>query len=144
MKHKRIIVTSLLVIAFVAIVFFLVNKSISTRSLLDQPISPIPFELRRMDSADVNADLVDAIREKDLRFVGIYGVAIAVPGITEEGARFCVEHREWLKMIEGTSDAITSKEQGRLQLLAEKYASQYNTNLFEYLKKNNLLPQELK
>jgi hypothetical protein len=144
MKLRRIVVLPLLVIGLIAITFFIIDKSTSTGSLPDYPTSPIPGELRRMDTANAEADLASAIRKTDFRFIGLYGVGISVPGVNERCVYYCVEHRGWLKMIEGTSDAITSKEQERLQLLAEKYANQYNANLFEYLKENKLLPKELR
>lgn len=144
MKLRKTIISAFLVIGLIAIAFLIIDKNTGTRSLPDRPVSSLPHELTRMDSANADSDLVAAIKKKDFRFVGIYGYSIAIPGVDERIADYCVEHRGWLEMIEGTSDAITSKEQERLQLLAERYASQYNARLFEYMKTNGLLPKELR
>jgi hypothetical protein len=97
-------------------------------------------DLLRMDSANAQNDAYQAIKNKDFRFVGIYGYSVQIPGIEKE-YYWHIKDSVGLKMINGTSDAITSKEQGRLQNIAIGYAKEYNSLLFEYLMKNNLLPK---
>lgn len=144
MKLRKTLVYIFVPLYLALIGYLLVDYFTPRPTLPDRPVSPIPYALARMDSANAAIDLKESIKLKDLRFVGVYGVGITVPGVSEKCAYYCVKHKGWLKMIEGTSDMITSKKQMRLQGLADKYAAEYNSLLFDYLKRNRLLPSELR
>jgi hypothetical protein len=88
--------------------------------------------LREIEKADPVFDLKVALKRKDFRFVGIRGYTLEVPGIERKD----ILTRYGIKVIEGTSDAIVDKEDGRLQKLARDYAKRYNALLMEYLDNN--------
>jgi hypothetical protein len=62
----------------------------------------------------------DAIAESDLRFLGVAGYTITVPGID---GNTCIARRNMVRVIEGTSD--TPCEKG-IQDSATKFARTYN------------------
>jgi hypothetical protein len=91
---------------------------------------PLPTELRRIATADPLFDLREAIKRDDYRFIGIYGYTLFAPGINRNLPRGMV------KPIEGTTDAISSKEQETLQRKATAYATAYNLALVQFQKTN--------
>ena len=92
--------------------------------------TPLPSELRRVAVADPKIDLQNSIRSNDFRFIGILGYAVETPGITN----YVTVDR--IRVIEGTSDQIQSKEQEELQWKAKEYAKIYNGMLFNFLRTN--------
>ena len=90
--------------------------------------------LRRLEHADPAEDLKDAIKMNDLRFLGIAGYGVAVPG-AETAAH--LHEKYGVKIIEGTGDVIFGPEHGRLIGVAGSYARRYNGLLLKYLQSKN-------
>jgi len=84
---------------------------------------------RSLDRADVAAELRDAVRNKDLRFVAVNSLTLAVPGVARE--------RQWrpheVRLIEGTSDGRESAAHGEFCTAAARYAERYNKALLRLL-----------
>lgn len=81
---------------------------------------------RRADSLaalDPEAEARKAIVRGDLRFLGTCGFACEPTGIDPTVVEVS---QHGLRIIEGTSDAITSKEVARLNAVAADYATRYN------------------
>lgn len=95
--------------------------------------------LRRLENADPAADVTAAIGREDLRFLGIAGYTVTVPGVlsvtgqpsNKEDERLVARHG--VRVIEGTSD-----DQATLafQLAAIRYVERYNTLLLKHMKPN--------
>ena len=75
----------------------------------------------------------NCIKMGDLRFVGIRGYAVEVPGVGENK----LTQEQGVRIIEGTSDAITGEQAAKFQEKAKSYAEKYNRLLLDYLKKQN-------
>lgn len=91
-------------------------------------------KLRWLYSANPQRDLKEALSRGDRRFIGVYGFAPTVPGIGPENP-LC--KRYGVRYLEGTSDAITSEEDYKLNDLAEKYAEKYNLLLVQHLRRGH-------
>lgn len=93
--------------------------------------------LRRLESSDPAADVTAAIGRGDLRFLGIAGYTVTVPGVLsvtgqpsdKENERLAARHG--VRVIEGTSD---EKAVLAFQLAAIRYAERYNTLLLQHVK----------
>jgi hypothetical protein len=79
------------------------------------------------DNADVASEVREAIRRGDRRFVGVYEDGLTVPGVSGPIAPDSV------RVIEGTSDAMSGRSQWRFQRAALEYARRYNALLSEQL-----------
>jgi hypothetical protein len=97
-------------------------------------VDPRTKSLLWLEHADVNADFRHhVVQQHDTRFIGVYGYAATIPAVGEAlKPRLMQQHR--VRFIEGTSDAITSPEYGRLVDKAYDYAKRYNTLLLHYLR----------
>ena len=84
--------------------------------------------------ADPDEDLLDAIDDKDLRFRGTYGYSLKVPSIPFS----CIDTERDVKVIEGTSDALSGYEHAKLDAIANTYAFYYNIKLRSYLERHGL------
>jgi hypothetical protein len=90
-------------------------------------------ELRAFISVPVRDRLDSALGAHDLRFLGVYGYSLEVPGVPEtEAARIS---KNGVLAIPGTSDAVVSEEHGTLDEKARAYATEYNALLVRHLKK---------
>lgn len=89
-------------------------------------------ELRKLAVADPVKDFEAAKKAGDLRFIGMMGYAMVVPGVPDYETRY--SKRVGVKVVKGTTDAITSREQDRLQEAVRAYAEKYNELVI-----NNLL-----
>jgi len=95
--------------------------------------------LRRLESSDPAADVTAAIGRGDLRFLGIAGYTVTVPGVLsvtgqpsdKDNERLVAKHG--VRTIDGTSD---DKAVLAFQLAAIRYAERYNTLLLQHLKQN--------
>jgi hypothetical protein len=95
--------------------------------------------LRRLESSDPGADVTAAIGRGDLRFIGIAGYTVTVPGVLnvtgqpsdKDNERLVA--RQGVRVLEGTSD---DKAALAFQLAAIRYAERYNTLLLQHLKQN--------
>lgn len=97
----------------------------------------VTVELRATRTADPVAELRKAIHRKDLRFLGVAGFGLMVPGVPSGGTTNPVVAIRGVRVIEGTSDFIQSDEQERLQPFADRYVRRYNHLLFEHLLRVN-------
>lgn len=93
------------------------------------------LRLGNIGTANPQRDLAQSIMRGDLRFVGIYGYALSVPGVAG-GAGSRIVALKGVNAVEGTSDFI-GPEQARLQPLAVRYAARYNTLLLDHLRQNH-------
>lgn len=89
-------------------------------------------DLRRLEHADVQKDFNTAVKAKDFRFLGVLGFTVELPGIEKDQERLKTAYG--IKVIEGTSDAITSPEHRRLQDTAIEYARKYNRLLLMHIR----------
>jgi hypothetical protein len=95
------------------------------------------LNLIEVKNADPAADLNSAIQRKDFRFVGVMGYVLEVPGLRQDNS-FVKFYG--IKIVKGTSDAIRSDRDAKLQSRAQNYAAKYNTLLKQYL--SGLNPQK--
>jgi hypothetical protein len=79
--------------------------------------------------ADAQRDLFAALARGDKRFVGVYGVASEVPGVTDSR----LVRRFGVRFIDGTSDVRATPESRRLNILARDYARRYNKLLLRHV-----------
>ena len=84
----------------------------------------------RLATADVAADVQAAMATGDDRFVAVMGVGLMVPGVPDYHENYA---DRGVRMIENTSDIIENEEHLRLQLVAGRYAEQYNQLLLARL-----------
>jgi hypothetical protein len=93
--------------------------------------------LRCLETSDPAADVAAAIGRGDLRFLGIAGYTVTVPGVLsvtgqpsdKDNERLVAKHG--VRVIESTSD---DKAILAFQLAAIRYAQRYNTLLLQHLK----------
>jgi len=89
-------------------------------------------QIEALESADPAADVNRAIAAGDLRFVGVIGVALIVPGAPDW---VHVTPQGHVRYIPNTSDAFESEEHARLQQIAYNYAEKYNRILLTKMPK---------
>ena len=92
----------------------------------------IAAQLAKYKNADVATDLQRAWSKGDLRFIGIYGISLSTPGVPDADQGFV--HLVGVRPIEGTSDAISSSAQMELNDVGSRYATKYNSILFQKIK----------
>jgi hypothetical protein len=85
------------------------------------------FTLAHPERANPEKDCQRAIARHDLRFVGVAGYALDVPGVADYQTRYWKSNG--VKVITGTSD-IGERE---FNDAARAYASRYNAALLKYL-----------
>jgi len=81
-----------------------------------------------LNLSDPLADLDLSLKRGDHRFIGINSYTCMAPGISD--ADYRLMRRFGLRCLDGTSDAIESKEHERLQEKASAYARTYNLELY--------------
>jgi len=89
--------------------------------------------------ANPEKDFETARRKGDLRFVGMMGYGLSVPGVPDYEKTYAKS--VGVKIIPGTTDAITSQKQSQLEEAVRLYAKRYNQLLLQYLAKH---PQKAK
>ena len=85
----------------------------------------IPKSLRSLEDQNPESDARAAIEKLELRFLGVYGFTLMIPGLSNE-EESCAKSRYLAIGIDGTSDAIMCREHYRLQSVAREYARRYN------------------
>ena len=90
-----------------------------------EPIDPYVQKLQWLDAADPQADAEQAIKQNDLRLLGLASRSVAIPGIQSEDL-LKYEEACGVQLIEGISDVVRSDEHLRLMQKARSYALQYN------------------
>jgi hypothetical protein len=88
-------------------------------------IDPYVQKLQWLDTADPQADAQQAVKQNDLRLLGLATRSVTIPGVDADQA---VKYEEscGLQLIEGISDVVRSDEHLRLMQKARAYALQYN------------------
>ena len=89
------------------------------------PVDPYVLKLQWLDAADPQADANQAIKQNDLRLLGLATRSVNIPGIDQEDT---LKYQEQcgVQLIEGISDVVRSDEHLRLMQKARSYALQYN------------------
>lgn len=91
------------------------------------------FRLPEIEHANPYDDLKSAVAKGDYRFIALYGEGKYYPG-TELMPDFEKNYGDYgYKSVYGTSDAVSSYEQGRLTAIAQYYAKRYNSKLMDVL-----------
>ena len=88
-------------------------------------IDPYVQKLQWLDAADPQADADQAVKQNDLRLLGLATRSVNIPGIKKENS-LKYEERCGVQLIEGISDVVRSDEHLRLMQKARSYALQYN------------------
>ena len=89
------------------------------------PIDPYVQKLQWLDAADPQADANQAVKQKDLRLLGLATRSVNIPGVNEEDL-LKYEESCGVQLIEGISDVVRSDEHLRLMQKARSYALKYN------------------
>ncbi len=113
--------------AIVSVLIILLALSGCQRSSKNPPDS----EYAWIYSAEPGIDVKKAIEKGDLRFMGTYDYSLSVVGVKSE----CVESRDNINPIEGTSDVWGSYESAKFNTTARLYAEHYNIALLNHLDK---------
>jgi len=88
-------------------------------------IDPYVQKLQWLDAADPQADANQAVKQNDLRLLGLATRSVNIPGIEAEDT-LKYEEQCGVQLIEGISDVVRSDEHLRLMQKARSYALQYN------------------
>ena len=88
-------------------------------------IDPYVRKLQWLDAADPQADAMQAVRQNDLRLLGLATRSVNIPGV-EADQMLAYERSCGVQLIEGISDVVRSDEHLRLMQKARSYALQYN------------------
>jgi hypothetical protein len=89
------------------------------------PIDPYVQKLQWLDAADPQADANQAVKQNDLRLLGLATRSVNIPGVGEEDM-LKYEESCGVQLIEGISDVVRSDEHLRLMQKARSYALKYN------------------
>ena len=76
----------------------------------------------------MKTEVAKAVKAGRLRFIGVRGYALEVPGLTTEEQR-CAQEAKVVDPIEGTSDAILCQEHDSLQNKARSFAKGFNLEM---------------
>ena len=90
-----------------------------------EPIDPYVQQLQWLDAADPQADANQAVKQNDLRLLGLATRSVSIPGIKKENL-LKYEESCGVQLIEGISDVVRSDEHLRLMQKARSYALKYN------------------
>ena len=101
-------------------------KSQSTESILME-------ELKKLNLKNPKQDVIKNLKNNDMRFIGVYGFTIMLPGIPDE-YKFKIAKQYGIRAIKGTSDKIESSLHSDLISKAYGYAYEYNKILVKALR----------
>ena len=90
-----------------------------------EPIDPYVQKLQWLDSADPQADANQAVKQNDLRLLGLATRSVNIPGV-QRADMLKYEEACGVQLIEGISDVVRSDEHLRLMQKARSYALKYN------------------
>lgn len=88
-------------------------------------------DLKRLAASNPETDFAAARAAGDLRFLAMRGYALIVPGVPDYAHKY--SKVVGVNVIRGTTDAITSDEQRRLQDAVQRYAERYNKLVLHHL-----------
>ena len=111
------------VLLFVCISCIAAQSGHTQRTVTDSPRVTVPHP----ETANPEQDCTHAIARHDLRFVGVAGYALDVPGVADYQARYWKTNG--VKIIARTSDVGDRA----FNEAARKYARRYNAQLLKYL-----------
>ncbi len=138
MGFVRTFVLVLILTEMVALVYGCRNDSKPHDGLSKDSVSnTIPILLtertymRLVDSADYQDDFEEAIARADMRFVGVLGYALQVPGVPDYDTVYSKSNG--VKIIEGTSDSHPDSASLAQSVFFKSYAMGYNTLLLNHL-----------
>ncbi len=94
-------------------------------------IDPYVQKLQWLDAADPQADAEQAVKQNDIRLLGLATRSVNIPGIKTENL-LKYEERCGVQLIEGISDVVRSDEHLRLMQKARSYALKYNAIIKTY------------
>lgn len=119
---------------FIAIaIFILTGCSLETRPQQTEFTVGENSNLMMLLSSDPVQDARKAIQAGDFRFLAIRGYTEIVPGVPDFRDRLAKGYG--YRVIEGTSDIVSSSTERRLQLGVRDYAEQYNRELLAHIGK---------
>jgi hypothetical protein len=112
---------SLETLPVVALLLAMISGCASTA----EPIDPYVQQLQWLDAADPQADANQAVKQNDLRLLGLATRSVNIPGIDKKDL---LKYEEvcGVQLIEGISDVVRSDEHLRLMQKARSYALKYN------------------
>jgi hypothetical protein len=88
-------------------------------------IDPYVQKLQWLDAADPQADANQAVKQGDLRLLGLETRSVDIPGVNkDEMAKY--EESCGVHLIDGISDVVRNDEHLRLMQKARSYALKYN------------------
>jgi len=90
-----------------------------------KPIDPYVQKLQWLDAADPQADADQAVKQGDLRLLGLAMRSVNIPGVNRQDM-LKYEESCGVQLIEGISDVVRNDEHLRLMQKARSYALQYN------------------
>ena len=90
-----------------------------------EPIDPYVQKLQWLDAADPQADAEQAVKQNDVRLLGLATRSVNIPGVKKEDL-LKYEESCGVQLIEGISDVVRSDEHLRLMQKARSYALRYN------------------
>ena len=90
-----------------------------------EPIDPYVQKLQWLAAADPQADANQAVKQNDLRLLGLATRSVNIPGVAKADM---IKYEEscGVQLIEGISDVVRSDEHLRLMQKARSYALKYN------------------
>lgn len=109
------VISSVLILLFISALAFIILR------LTEDPYLQ---QAKKLETADVERQVKDAVANGDDRFVGVMGFGRAVPGVPNYEQLYAGKYG--LRMIWNTSDVIESNAHRRLQKAAWAYAERYN------------------
>ncbi|MFT5505964.1 MAG: hypothetical protein ACI845_003536 [Gammaproteobacteria bacterium] len=89
------------------------------------PIDPYVQKLQWLDGANPQLDADQAVKQNDLRLLGLATRSVNIPGVKKEDS-IKYETECGVQLIEGISDVVRSDEHLRLMQKARSYALKYN------------------
>lgn len=92
-------------------------------------MAEITLSAESLAHADPSRDAREAFRSNDVRLVALRGYSTIVPGVSEYWTRLCTN--QGLKVIRGTSDVLSNRNDWAFRAAATDYARKYNRTLLE-------------
>ena len=88
------------------------------------------LRLLKLDKASKDAEI--AYKSGDHRLLGVYGISVDVPGLSGNP----YDHKNEIRMLDGTGDAYCTNEEHVLNHNARLYAKKYNDAMLDQLHRN--------
>jgi hypothetical protein len=87
------------------------------------------IQMSHISSMSIDQRYSNAIRDKNIHFLGIIGEGISFPEVDNK-----IDIKKYRNIIiDSTGDMILSKEQHRFKGFAEQYAKEFNLKMLEYI-----------